>query len=183
MYETFFLQPFTDAGFDHQVHGALLQHSRAHPFFHILPASILNDDRFDSLQMQKMREHQPGGSGAHNSHLRAQFFHATILIPRALPRAAKIHFSSRLLLDASRQSPVASLRNIRNPFEGVSRECSSAKSGCSSSGAIATPPESFFIRGISSGLTVALPPSFSRPDCRFKTCSARTAFSAFRSWM
>ena len=32
-----------------------------------------------------------------------------------------------------------------------------------------------------SGLTIAPPPSFSRPACRFKTFSARTAFSAFRS--
>lgn len=38
-----------------------------------------------------MRKHQPRGAGADDSYLRAEFLHATILIPRALQRAAKIH--------------------------------------------------------------------------------------------
>jgi hypothetical protein len=40
--------------------------------------------------MQKVRKHQPGGTGPDNSHLRANLFHALILIPAALARAAKI---------------------------------------------------------------------------------------------
>jgi hypothetical protein len=40
--------------------------------------------------MQKMREHQSGRTRADNSHLRAQFFHATILIPRAVTWSAKM---------------------------------------------------------------------------------------------
>jgi hypothetical protein len=37
-----------------------------------------------------MREHQSGRTRADNSHLRAQFFHATILIPRAVTWSAKM---------------------------------------------------------------------------------------------
>lgn len=92
MDEPLFLQPLANSRLNHQVNSSLLQHARSHPFFHILLAAILNNDRFDSLQMQKMRKHQPGRTGADNPHLRAQFLHNVILIPRALPRAAKIHF-------------------------------------------------------------------------------------------
>ena len=63
------LQTLADAGFDHQVHRALLQHARAHPIFDVLAAAALQNDRLDASQVQQMREHQAGRSRPDNTDL------------------------------------------------------------------------------------------------------------------
>src|SRR5580704_15480694 len=88
--EPFFLQPLADSSLNHQIDSPLLQHTRAHPLLHVLLAAILNNDGFDSPQTQKMREPPSGRTRADISHLRAQFFHATILRPRAVTWSAKM---------------------------------------------------------------------------------------------
>ena len=41
---------------DHQIDGALLQHAGPHPFDHVFPAAIFDDDRIDALQMQQVTQ-------------------------------------------------------------------------------------------------------------------------------
>src|SRR5277367_4776782 len=57
------------ARFAQQVDSTLLKDSRANAFLNVLPASRLQYDRFDSLQMQKVGEQQPRRSRSDNSDL------------------------------------------------------------------------------------------------------------------
>ena len=57
--------------FVHQVDGALLQHAGAQPGAHVLAAGALDDHRLDALQVQDLRQHEPGRTGADDAHLRA----------------------------------------------------------------------------------------------------------------
>ena len=52
VHQAFALQPFADAGFFQQVHGALLQHTRAHTLLHVLAAAIFEHDGFDAVQVE-----------------------------------------------------------------------------------------------------------------------------------
>ena len=67
----FALHPFTHSGFCEQVDRALFQNACADSFLDILPAAIFDDDRFDSLQMEKVGEHQASRPCAYDSDLRA----------------------------------------------------------------------------------------------------------------
>ena len=69
MYQAFALEPVADAGFDHQVDRALLEHAGPHTFFHILAAASFKHHRLDAFEMQQMREHQSSRSSADDSHL------------------------------------------------------------------------------------------------------------------
>jgi hypothetical protein len=50
-----------------QISRVLLEHSSAHAFFYMFSTTVLNHNRFNSLQMQQMREHQPCGARSTNS--------------------------------------------------------------------------------------------------------------------
>ena len=52
-----------------EIHGALLQHARAHAALDVVAAADLDDDRLDALQVQEMGQQQPGGSGADDGDL------------------------------------------------------------------------------------------------------------------
>ena len=67
--QSFALQALAHAGFDHQVHRALLQHARAHAILDVLAAAALQNHGLDPVQMQQMGEHQPGRSGSDNTDL------------------------------------------------------------------------------------------------------------------
>ena len=73
MYQPFALQPVADAGFEHQVDGALLEDAGPHTFFHIFAAASFEHHRLDTFQMQQMREHQSSRPRADDSHLSAMF--------------------------------------------------------------------------------------------------------------
>src|ERR1700689_5344119 len=59
-------------GVGEQVSSSLLEHSGADALFDVLAAARLNYNRLDSLQMEKMRQHQSCGSRTDDSDLRAQ---------------------------------------------------------------------------------------------------------------
>jgi hypothetical protein len=57
------------ARFVQQIHRALFENPCAHPFLDVLPAARFQHNRLDSLQMQKVREHQTGRPSPDNSYL------------------------------------------------------------------------------------------------------------------
>ena len=58
MHHSFALQTIAEAHFHEHVHGALLQDAGPHRRLDLGPASRLEDDRFDSAQMEEVREQQ-----------------------------------------------------------------------------------------------------------------------------
>ncbi len=64
-------QPLADADLVQQVDRALLEDAGADPLLDVLAAPVLEDDRVDALEVQQMREHQPGGTGADDPDLGA----------------------------------------------------------------------------------------------------------------
>ena len=58
------------AGADEQIDRALLKYASPDPALHILAIASLQNDRFDALQVQEVREHQPRWSSPDNSDLR-----------------------------------------------------------------------------------------------------------------
>src|SRR5579872_5791751 len=62
-------QALAYAGFDHEVDRGLLEHAGAHAAFNVFAAARLQDDGFDSLEMQEMREHQAGWAGSDDADL------------------------------------------------------------------------------------------------------------------
>src|SRR5262249_48157151 len=65
------LQPLSDTSLHHQVDRGLLQHSRPHTAFDVVPVSDLEDDTFDPFEMEEMSQHQAGGAGADDRDLGA----------------------------------------------------------------------------------------------------------------
>ena len=55
------IHPRAHAGFAQDFHGSLFQHSGAHTAFNVLARVALQDNRFDPLQLQQMRQRQPAG--------------------------------------------------------------------------------------------------------------------------
>src|SRR5271156_6597019 len=74
------LQATADAGLDHQVHRALLQHAGPDAFLHVFAAARLDHHGVDTFQMQQVRKHQSRWSGADNSNLRAHSWRLQILV-------------------------------------------------------------------------------------------------------
>jgi hypothetical protein len=68
-------QPVPDAGVDQLLDRPMLQHAGSRPLDDMLLASVLDDDRVDPLQVQKVSEHQPGRAGADYAYLRPHLFH------------------------------------------------------------------------------------------------------------
>ena len=60
------------AGRVDEVDGALLEHARAHPMLDVFARAILEDDGADPFAMEKVRQHEPGRSRAHDADLRAK---------------------------------------------------------------------------------------------------------------
>ena len=71
VHQAFALQAFAHAGFFQQVYRALFENTGAHALLHVLAAAIFENDGFDAVEMQQMREHQACGPGADDANLRA----------------------------------------------------------------------------------------------------------------
>ena len=69
MPDSFALKPRADSSFDHQIHCALLKHAGAHAIHDVILASILDNDRIDSFQVQQMAQKQSRRTCADNSDL------------------------------------------------------------------------------------------------------------------
>src|SRR5215471_11454549 len=67
--QTLALGPLADSGLPHQVHGALLQHSRSYPLFHVLTRAAFENDGFNSVKVQQVRKHEAGRACPDNPHL------------------------------------------------------------------------------------------------------------------
>ncbi len=63
------LHPLAHAHFHEQVNRALLQHAGADSFLNVLPAAVLDHDRVNFLQMEKMGKDETGWSCAYDSDL------------------------------------------------------------------------------------------------------------------
>jgi 4'-phosphopantetheinyl transferase EntD len=59
----------------HEVHGPLLEHTRAHALNDVLLAAILDNNRVDAGEVKQMTEHQAGRTCADDSDLRASHWH------------------------------------------------------------------------------------------------------------
>ena len=95
--EPFALEAFPHSGFGQKVNRSLLKQARAHAFFAILPGARLDDDGFNSLQMQKVRKNQSGGTRADDSNLHEMME----MSPRATAAQFKVdlgHFSRRKII-------------------------------------------------------------------------------------
>jgi hypothetical protein len=64
-------QALADTGIDEQVGRSLLEHAGADTMLDVVSAAVLQHDRLDAFAVKKVREHQPGGAGADDRHLRA----------------------------------------------------------------------------------------------------------------
>jgi len=72
MHQPFALQARANARCYQQIDDALFKNTGADALFDIFPAARFDDDGFDSLQVEKMREKKSGRARSHNSDLRAQ---------------------------------------------------------------------------------------------------------------
>src|SRR5262249_10201793 len=70
----------TDAGFDQQVARPLLDQAGADAALDIIAAAVFQDDAVHALEVEKMRQHQPGGPGADDTDLRAP-----LVLPLCVP--------------------------------------------------------------------------------------------------
>jgi hypothetical protein len=67
--QAFAFQALAKAHFHEQIDCSLLQHAGAHALLGILATPILHDDGVNPLQIQKVRQHQTGGTSANDSDL------------------------------------------------------------------------------------------------------------------
>src|SRR5262245_10046284 len=67
----FALHARADAGFDQEVARPLLDQAGADAALDIVAAAVFQDDAVHALEVEKMRQHQPGGPGADDTDLRA----------------------------------------------------------------------------------------------------------------
>src|SRR5262249_62070935 len=65
------LHAAADADVDEEVGGPMLDQASAYAVFDVVATAVFDDDRFDTLQVQKPRQHEPGGACSNNSDLRA----------------------------------------------------------------------------------------------------------------
>ena len=71
MFEALPLQSITESGLDHEINRVLFEHAGTNGSFYLFAGAAFQDNRIDSLQMQQMREHQPGGTTTDDSDLGA----------------------------------------------------------------------------------------------------------------
>ena len=82
--ETLPLQAPADAHLDQEVRRPLLEHAGTDASFDVLAVAVLEDDRFDALEVEEMPEHEARRARADDSDLRAgdvQCAHRIALLP------------------------------------------------------------------------------------------------------
>lgn len=75
MFQAFSLQAVAYSGLAQNIHGALLQNSSTDAGFDVFAGVALEDDRFDTLQVQQVSEGQSRGAGSDDSDLCAYCGH------------------------------------------------------------------------------------------------------------
>jgi hypothetical protein len=87
----FTLHARADAGLDEKVARPLLDQSGADAAFDVVAAAVLQDHAIDALEVEEVREHQPGGAGADDTDLGAQlvFSHCVAVLFCSFPRIAR----------------------------------------------------------------------------------------------
>ena len=73
--QTFPCEAIADADLTHQIDSALLEHARADALDHVLLTAVLDDERMDPLQVEKVAEHQSGRTGADDADLCPNLLH------------------------------------------------------------------------------------------------------------
>src|ERR1700674_239668 len=71
MHQSLPLQSISNARLHQKVDGALLEHAGANSLLDVVALMTLQNNRFDSLKVQKMRKHQARGTRSDNSDLRS----------------------------------------------------------------------------------------------------------------
>src|SRR5438034_607744 len=69
--EPFPSEPLANADLVQQVDRSLLEHTGPDPVLNVLAAAVFEHDRVDALQMQKLRQHESGGTGTDDPDLGA----------------------------------------------------------------------------------------------------------------
>src|SRR5207245_9343755 len=59
----------------HQVDTALLEHARLDDGLDVVATALFDNDRFDTLEVQDVRQQQSGRAGADDADLRSDLFH------------------------------------------------------------------------------------------------------------
>src|SRR4051794_1714267 len=65
--EALAVQAIAEAGLREQLDRALLEHAGADAVLDVLAAAVLEDDGVDPLEVEEVREQEPGGARAHDS--------------------------------------------------------------------------------------------------------------------
>ena len=65
-------ESFAEASGQQQIDRALLQHAGAHALGDVRAASLLEHDRLEALEVQQVREHEPGGPATDDPDLGSQ---------------------------------------------------------------------------------------------------------------
>jgi hypothetical protein len=65
------LKSLPHADLDQQIDCPLLEHPRANALLDVLAAPVLEDNGVDPLQMEEVRQHEPGGTGTDDPDLGA----------------------------------------------------------------------------------------------------------------
>jgi hypothetical protein len=69
--EPFALEPLPHPDLAQEIDGALLEDAGANALLDVLAAPVLEDDGIDPLQMEEVRQHEPGGTGTDDPDLSA----------------------------------------------------------------------------------------------------------------
>lgn len=72
--EPFAAHAFANARFVKEIDGALLENTGTDAIFYVMAAARFQDDRVDSLKVQKMRKEEARRAGADDSYLCARHF-------------------------------------------------------------------------------------------------------------
>src|SRR6516225_1937262 len=70
-------QTRSDANLVEDVDAALLEDTRPHALLNVVAAAVLDHHRLDALEMEQMRQQQPGRTSADDPDLGAQLSHPT----------------------------------------------------------------------------------------------------------
>jgi hypothetical protein len=70
------LQAIADAGLDHEVDGALLEHTRAYALDDVVAGAVFDYEGFDPVEVKQVAEHEPCGTCSHDADLRSMTDHA-----------------------------------------------------------------------------------------------------------
>src|SRR6516164_8406686 len=107
-----------DAGLDQEVARPLLDQTGADAALDVIAAAVFQDDALHALEVEKMRQHQPGGPGADDTDLRA---HLVLRHPAVVPRAQ--YRRSRPLPVGERATLFCNTKEWVRGFGSVSSAC------------------------------------------------------------